>query len=106
MELFRVLPKGSCPTCGHSQFIVVESQLDSYLTNSGGEIIDHKEERHVCVGKCVNCGNTFEMYPTNNGFIPLTKLKKLLYDYIYNEEIQDKELQSNIDNPFLLGDGK
>ena len=61
MEMLRLVPKGSCPRCGHRQFIIKEIQSNLYLTGRDGEIIDSKEEKYVAVGKCTNCGKEYDM---------------------------------------------
>ena len=52
MLMYRVVPEGSCPRCGHKQFLVREFQSHLYLTNRDGEVIDAKDEGGFCVG-CV-----------------------------------------------------
>ena len=39
-EMVTIIPLGSCPKCGHRQFVVSEHQINEYLTNGDGEIID------------------------------------------------------------------
>ena len=80
-EIMTVLPEGSCPTCGHRQFIVKEIQSNLYLTSNFGEIIASKEEGYACVGKCLVCGKEYSMYSGPHKFIPLTPMRKILYDY-------------------------
>ena len=101
-SLITPLPKGACPKCNRKQFVVMERKSDLYLTNQDGEIIDSKEEYHICVGQCVNCGKTYSMFPTREGFIPLTPLRKLLYEYT-PEYIESNDIDDapKIDNPML-----
>ena len=37
------IPNGSCPICGHKQFIVSDISHNLYLTNRDGEIVDYNE---------------------------------------------------------------
>ena len=80
-EMVNIVPLGSCPKCGHKQFIVIENQLKMYLTNQDGEIIDFNELDYRTSGKCCNCGSIFKMIPTLEGFIPSTRLREILFDY-------------------------
>ena len=95
-EMYTLIPDEACPTCGHSRFIIKDSESNLYLTDNFGNIIDSKEEYHICVGKCLNCGKEYSMLPTKNKFIPLTNLRKYLYEYsntvlehdtMYTEEV-------------------
>ena len=97
-EMCRLVPQGACPTCGHKQFVVYENTTDLYLTNQDGEAIDHTEVRYIAFGKCLNCGKEFEMMPTSIGFIPLTGLRKILYEYSPSSYINETELGST-NNP-------
>lgn len=102
MEMIRVLPKGCCPKCGHRQFIVKEISSNLYLTGRNGEIIDSKEEKYIAVGKCLNCGKEYEMAPSYDSFIPLTPIRKVLFDYEL-EEIEKDNPNNNLEsipNPF------
>ena len=80
-EMVNIVPLGSCPKCGHKQFVVIESQLKKYLTNADAEIIDYAELDYNAAGMCCNCGGVFKMIPTAEGFIPLTRLREILFDY-------------------------
>lgn len=97
-EMCRLVPQGACPICGHKQFIVHEITTDLYLTNQDGAAIDHKELNYIALGKCINCGKEFEMMPTSIGFIPLTRLRKILYEYSPSSYMNKTEL-GNINNP-------
>lgn len=77
-EMVNIVPKGSCPNCGHSQFVVSELQINEYLTNRDGEIIDSLDIEYDAEGYCMNCKERFKMYPTREGFIPLTRLRAIL----------------------------
>ena len=81
MLMYRIVPEGSCPRCGHKQFLVREFQSHLYLTNRDGEVIDAKDEGGFCVGKCLNCKREYEMFQRQHSFIPLTPLRKLMYEY-------------------------
>ena len=97
-----VLPNGCCPSCGHMKFVVSEIQHNIFLTNRDGEIIDSKEMSYNATGQCVNCGKVYDMEPTYNGFIPMTPLRKLLYEHTphYLPRILDnKSLGDDIKNP-------
>ena len=80
-NMVNIIPLGSCPKCGHKQFVVSELQINEYLTNTNGEIIDSLDVEYDAEGMCLNCNATFKMYPTREGFIPLTRLRKILLDY-------------------------
>lgn len=96
-EMCTLLPQGSCPNCGHIQFIVYESIDTMYLTNRDGEIIDAKEVRSNISGMCIKCNKVYKMFPTREGFIPLTKLREIVLDY--SPSIENFE---NIINPMEM----
>ena len=81
-EMVYSIPLGACPICGHRKFIISEYQMNEYLTNLDGEIIDMNLAGYNAKGICCNCNNVFEMYDIGETFIPLTKLRKLLLDYL------------------------
>lgn len=81
VEMVKVVPLGSCPKCGHKQFVVMESQIKKYLTNQDGEVIDYEETDYNAAGMCCNCNAIFKMIPTLEGFVPLTRIREILYDY-------------------------
>ena len=80
-NMVNIIPLGACPKCGHKQFVVSELQINEYLTNPDGEIIDSLDVDYDAEGYCMNCGAQFKMYPTKEGFIPLTRLRKIMLDY-------------------------
>ena len=98
-EMVNIIPLGACPKCGHKQFIVIEHQLNEYLTNPDGEIIDSLDLDYDAEGMCINCNSRFKMLPTREGFIPLTRLRKIIFDYTCHAACAPKELTSNIPNP-------
>jgi len=81
IEMVNIVPSGACPKCGHKQFVVLESQLRKFLTNADGETIDHSELDYNAEGMCCNCNSVFKMMPTWKGFIPLTRLREIMFDY-------------------------
>ena len=85
--MFRALPYNSCPCCQHKEFLIHESSMVLYLTNMNGEIIASKENYNNTVGKCKYCGKEYSMFPTNESFIPLGKIKKIIFDYLYEPEL-------------------
>lgn len=93
-EMCTNIPKGSCPNCGHKQFIVYEQQQNAFITNQDGDIIDSKELSHTAVGKCIRCGQVFDMFSALNRFIPLTELRKILYDYSPYLENENKYIKN------------
>jgi hypothetical protein len=98
-EMVRILPAGSCPICGHNQFIVAESELNVFLTDRDGYVIDSKEYGYNCEGVCCNCKNKFEMIASPERFIPLTPLRKLLYENTHHYELAQREGPVSIKNP-------
>lgn len=80
-EMIYKIKKGSCPNCGHKQFIIYERNENLYLTNSDGEIIDSQELTNYAKGKCIRCGKEYDMLSGISQFIPLTDLRKILYNY-------------------------
>lgn len=99
-EMVNIVPLGSCPKCGHKQFVVSEYYAVEYLTNPDGEIIDSNDTYHDAKGMCVNCNSEFTMYPTREGFIPVTKLRAIMLDYTPHAFIyKHKEEDMNISNP-------
>lgn len=99
-SIARTIPKGSCPNCYNTQFLVVESTCDLFLTSNGGYVKGHREFRHKIVGRCNTCGYTFNMLSTKDGFIPLTEFGKIYYkNIIDNTELINPK--TNIINPML-----
>lgn len=96
-EMCRVIPSGSCPSCGHKQFVVMESTINVFLTNRDGEIIDSKEVENSAIGACCNCKKEYNMIPTSYGFIPATPLRRFLYTLSphYNPELAEVLLLPN-----------
>ena len=80
-QIYHLVPRGRCPKCGHTQFIVREITSTLYLTDRDGKVCDFKDEFTTTVGMCTNCNATFDMYPAYDTFIPLTPLMKLLPEY-------------------------
>ena len=103
-EMVNIVPLGSCPKCGHKSFVVSEMQTNEYLTNADGEIIDSLDIDYDAEGMCVNCCSRYKMYPTREGFIPLTRLRSIMLDYT-NHVIDVKsseELIRNTSNPMEM----
>lgn len=98
-NMVNIIPLGSCPKCGHKQFIVSELQINEYLTNQDGEIIDSLEIDYDAEGICCNCNTKFKMYPTREGFIPLTRLREILFDFTQHVLLDQNELSNNLKNP-------
>lgn len=98
-EMVNIIPLGSCPKCGHKQFIVSECQINQYLTNIDGEIIDSCDVDYNAEGICLNCKSVFKMYPTKEGFIPLTRLREIMFDYTPHIHVEECIKYNTIPNP-------
>lgn len=98
-NMVNIIPIGSCPKCGHRQFIVSEHQINEYLTNADGEIIDSLDVEYDAIGMCINCNTEFKMYPTREGFIPLTRLREIMLDYPYRAQFIKLDPINDIPNP-------
>ena len=96
-NMVNIIPPGSCPKCGHKQFVVSERQNNAYLTNADGEIIDSIDIEYDAKGMCMNCNTKFKMYPTREGFIPLTRLREIMLNY--TPHIPEEPIINNIPNP-------
>lgn len=96
-EMCYKIPEGSCPNCGHRQFVVFESNESIYLTNTDGEIIDSSDIINCAIGKCIKCGSEYEMISTLTKFIPVTPLRSILFNYSPHKI--KKENIINISNP-------
>lgn len=99
-EMCTRIPRGSCPNCYGRQFIVYESDQNLYLTDRDGDVLDSQELYYYATGMCCKCGKKYEMLPTTTGFIPLTKLRKILFDYSPHKTIEPVRL--TIDNPMEM----
>lgn len=80
-----------------------ESSSNVYLTDRDGEITDSKEIHYKAIGKCVNCYKEYEMMQTSYGFVPLTPLRKLLYEYdkgIF--DVEESLIDKDSKNPMLI----
>ena len=98
-EMVSIIPFGSCPKCGHRQFVVSEHQINEYLTNGDGDIIDSLDVEYDAEGMCINCNSIFKMYPTKEGFIPLTKLREIMLDYTPHMQCVKSIELNNLPNP-------
>lgn len=98
-EMVRIVPSGACPKCGHKQFVVSEHQITEYLTNRDGEIIDSLDIEYDAEGMCLNCNATFKMYPTKEGFIPLTRLREIMLGYTPHMQVVRTMILDDLDNP-------
>ena len=94
------IPNGSCPICGHKQFVVSDISHNLYLTKIDGEIVDYNEYSRNIRGFCVNCHNVIKMRSTSYGYIPTNALSEFMELYNKGDEIIDKLI---CDNPMLLG---
>lgn len=92
-----VRKEGSCPYCGHNNFVVSHIQHDLYYVNSLGKIMDSKNLADSAKGLCINCKRVINFLPTTYGFMALSKLGEIIYeDYIVPD---DEDLLKSIDNP-------
>lgn len=95
-EICKLISPKACPKCGRKEFLIYENTEELYLTNRAGEIIDHNGMSYSCKGVCLNCKSTYDMLSVTNGYIPLTKLRKLLYNYPIDDKDHDVKV---LDNP-------
>lgn len=105
-EMVNIVPLGSCPKCGHKQFVVSEHQINEYLTNQDGNVIDCSDVIYDAKGICLNCKTIFKMYPTRDGFIPLTRLREIILDYTPHTQIVKEEKIADIPNPMEVKNGR
>lgn len=98
-EMVSIIPLGACPKCGHKQFVVSEHQINEYLTNPDGEIIDSLDIEYDAEGMCLNCNSTFKMYPTREGFIPLTRLREIMLNYTPHLDSLSETINIETPNP-------
>ncbi len=99
VEMVNIVPLAACPNCGHRQFVVFESQMSSYLTDRDGDIISTGELSYSAEGVCCRCGSIVKMMPIRTGFIPMTRLREILFDYTpHAAMIKDESIES-ISNP-------
>lgn len=100
-NMVNIISNAKCPVCGHGQFIVTEMIMNHFLTNRDGEVIGGEEADYNARGMCCNCKNVFKMMPTGVGFMPLTKLREILFDYL-PYEIDDVDIPKYIENPMKM----
>lgn len=82
--------KGSCPVCGHKNFLISSIIHNVYLTDSFNNIIDTKELTEDVVGVCLNCNSNINFIPTPTGFYAVGKIEKIvLENTIKNENKPD-----------------
>ena len=70
----------SCPRCKNSEFIIYEGEENLYHENKYGKIDGIENMSYACKGLCMNCKTIYDMQSTNTGFIPLTPIRKLLFE--------------------------
>ena len=97
--MINAVARGACPNCGNKQFVVHESTMNLYLTNRDGEIIDNKEIDYSAIGMCTRCNRKFPMMSTLYGFIPMTPLRKILFEYTPHNIVIEKDYDDTISNP-------
>lgn len=102
-EMVNIVPLGSCPKCGHKQFIVSEQCITDYLTNGDGEIIDSIDINYDAEGMCLNCNARFKMYATREGFIPLTRLREIMLNYTPHIQVDTALPVPDTFNPMEVG---
>lgn len=98
-EMCTMIPLGSCPNCGHKKFIVDEISHSRYLTNRDGCIIDHKDISTNAVGICLKCYSKFIMMETCYGYIPMSKIRSILFDFTPHKSISIPTFLKEIKNP-------
>ena len=77
-ELCRTLPYGSCPICGHVEFIILETNTMAYLTDKDGNLDPGDQVYYDCKGKCINCNAEFErMEIYESKVLPMSKIRSL-----------------------------
>lgn len=87
IQMCHRIPPGICPNCKADSFVVYESDINAYITNAEGTPVSVKNMNNRCVGICMNCKKEYPMLSTPTKFIPLTPLRKFLYeDYRLVEE--------------------
>lgn len=92
----KILPAGICPNCGGFQFLVYESDVNLFVTGPDGVPVDGKNYSYRADGKCLTCDAEYEMVSTNERFLPLTPLRKILYDYV---AIDADQVADHMPNP-------
>ena len=87
-EICRVLPYGSCPICGHDEFIILETNTMAYLTDKQGHVSSMDEAYYNCEGKCLNCGTEFSRFDAfESRFVPISKIREL---FNFDLEFRDR----------------
>lgn len=100
----NIIPIGSCPSCGNRSFIVDAISHDRYLTNKYGEIKDHAEVNYNAVGICTKCYTKYPMMPTRDGFIPVSRIRSIMYDFTpHNQVLPDYLKDKNSENNPMEG---
>lgn len=84
--LARVVDIRSCPNCGNNKFFVKEALINEYLTNRDGELTDSREIYNNTIGICLTCGKKYNMINAPYGFIPLTKLRSIVFNLPQEEK--------------------
>ena len=98
-RMLRPIPLNSCPKCHHQQFLVKTVESTIFFTDRNGVIVHHQPEIDMAFGKCLNCGYECDMMSTLVGFMPLTPLRKILFDF-QHDQLNDNEFDGDIeDNP-------
>lgn len=95
-EMCRALPYGSCPICGHTEFIVLDTTTMAYLTDKKGHVSNMDEVYYNCEGRCLNCGTEFKRFDAcESRFIPMSKIRELCN---FDLEFRNKYYEENM-NP-------
>lgn len=100
-----IIPYNACPNCRHKSFIVMQIQVDAFVTDGDGNICATEQKHYNAIGKCLNCGKEYDMMPTPNGFNPMGKIKSILnrYNGVIGSNCTDN---ISLDNPMEIDGGE
>ena len=84
-NMCNIISYDTCPRCGNSEFLVYEKQEDMYYTKNS-KILGSDNLSYKCQGICIKCKTIYDMLNTPSKFIPLTPLRKILFDFPKDEQ--------------------
>lgn len=109
VEMIRLRPKGSCPKCGNSRFIILECCYTGYVTDRDGYLNKFKDLGTSYIGCCSTCGAKYKMVEAYNKLIPLTPLRALCRDYEPDKLAMtnnvELKIRSIVKNPMNISGG-
>ena len=92
-NMCKIIPYDACPRCGNREFLIYEKEENVFYTKQGNlQAIDNIS--YKCQGTCIKCKTIYDILNTPTMFIPMTPLRKVLFNYPKEENEKLKQLKN------------